>query len=688
MTKFRSHFRLIIMIVFIVAALALSLIRLMKIQIVEGAELLKQSIRKTVGEQEIVAPRGEIVDINGNPIVKNEAGFCVVIEKAFFPEDFSQQNKIILKLTEILSSNEDKWNDTMPVSMEMPYNFSEDRDSDVSKMKINLRLNTYATAQNCVDKLIEKYEISDEYTESQKRIIAGVRYDMIASEFSVSNSYNFANNISQDSLAKIKELTYELEGVDVIEEPVRVYVDGTVLPHAIGTVGPIYAEEYAELKENGYKLNDKIGKSGIEKALETTLRGTSGIREVTISSDKELVETNVTKPAVSGNTVQLTIDAEFQKKCQDILEDTIEKLNSQPESPYSLGRDAKAGAIVVLDAKTGAVRALVSNPGYDINDYINNYSEVASGENNPLINRATDGLYRPGSTFKPITAIAGLNEGVITPETEVFCSGMDFKGTKMNCHYLSGHGNINVVNAITESCNFFFYETAERVGIDNLMKYEELCGLGDKLDIEIGSAKGYIASPTTLNNLGIDWTYGQLLQAGIGQSEILVTPLQMASEALTIANRGTRYSPYLVDSIWDYNHNTMISKTQPVVASQIDVKYDYVFESVVDGMKGAAKKTGGVSGVFPYAQYTLDTLPCETAIKTGSPQVTKETTNSCFIGFYPADDPEIVFAGYLELGEYSKYMIRPIIDAYYGYDTVTDNAEETTAVQNEQITDN
>ncbi len=665
--KILQKLRVVFLFVLIFVLLSLAMIKLMEIQIVDGQKYLQLSMKKTVGTQEIVAPRGEIVDINGEHIVKNEVGFAVIVEKAFFPNNLKEQNETLLEVVEILEEENDFWIESIPISKTLPYEFLDNKNSDISKLKKNLRLNTYSTAQNCIDALIEKYELEN-YSQKEQRILAGIRYEMLLAQFSVSNSYILAEDILEKNVAKIKENLYNLLGINIIELPMRAYVDGEVLPHEIGTVGPIYSEEYAVLKEQGYKLNDTLGKSGIEKAFEKELKETNGNLEVTISSaDREIVNIKEGSPVIPGNSVKLTIDKEFQKEVQLILQDTIQTLQSQEETEETKGINAKGGAMVVLDVKTGAVKALASYPYYDINDYINDYQTVASGENNPLVNRATDGLYRPGSTFKPITAIAALNEGHITPKTLVNCDKYyDYYGIMMRC--TGYHGDINVVTAIEKSCNLFFYQVSQLIGIETLVEYEKIFGLGTNPDLEIGASVGYLSCPETLDNLGIGWTSGQLLQAAIGQSEVMITPLQMAMEALTIANKGVRYKPYIVDSVWDYNLENIIYKTEPKIEAELEIKQDYdIFESVIQGMKNAANYTY-VSPVFDYEDSQLLDLPFPAAIKTGTPQNTKTTTSSAFIGFYPADNPEIAFSGYLESGEYSKYMIRKMINAYYNYE--------------------
>ncbi|MFA5658068.1 MAG: penicillin-binding transpeptidase domain-containing protein [Oscillospiraceae bacterium] len=672
MTKFFNRLRIIFLIAVLLTALSLSLIRLMKIQIVQGAELLAQSVSKTTGSQEILAPRGEILDINGNSLVINEIGYNVIIEKAFFPTDIQQQNKIILQTVNILEYNGFEWNDNTPITKIEPYTFLSDKETLVSNLKTNLRLNVYATSQNCIDKLIEMYEISDEYTAFEKRIIAGVRYEMLLQQFSVSNSFVLSEDVSFEVVAKLKEAAYYLEGIDVVEAPVRVYAQGGVFPHGIGVVGPVYADEYQALKDLGYKATDYIGKSGIEKAFESELRGINGERSVVISSDKTVVSIEETAKPVPGNTVQLTIDMDYQTAVQDILAERINWLHEMDD----LGKDAQGGAIVVLDVKTGAVLAMATYPSYDINDYLSNYSEVASRELNPLFNRAIDGLYRPGSTFKPITAIAGLTTGLITKDYEIYSSGVytyyeDYKpeGTEPAGYY-------NVVTALQWSSNIYFYDLGRRLTIGPLVEFEEKFGFGVDLGLEIGGKTGYLASPETFSKLNMDWTPGQLLMASIGQSEIAISPLAMASEALTLATGGTRYRPYVVDSIWSYDRQTLISKTQPVVESVIEDPTGTAFEAVKEGMVLASQKTvqfNTMAGKLG-EDWSLVTLPYPVAIKTGTPE-SGRGTDSAVIGFYPADDPEIAFAVMIEGGEYSKYAVRKIIDAYYGYNTVVQSEQ-------------
>ena len=282
MAKFFEKVRALFFFLIILAAMSLCAVMLMKIQVVDGAYYLEMAESTSIVKQDIYAPRGEIVDISGREIVSNKVGYNVILEKAFLPSDKQEMNRIIIEIAHILEEDGVKWLDTLPITAEKPYVFLDSRESDIARMRTNINVQPYATAENCIDEMIKQYEISDSYTEKEKRIIAGVRHEMVLHSFSLSNRYTFAEDIPMATVVKLKEASYRLEGMDVVEEAIRVYKSGTAAPHIIGTIGSINVEEYAELKEDGYMLNDTLGKSGIEKAMETELRGSTGTRSLEI----------------------------------------------------------------------------------------------------------------------------------------------------------------------------------------------------------------------------------------------------------------------------------------------------------------------------------------------------------------------------------------------------------------------
>lgn len=278
MRKFFERLRAAFFFVIILATMGLCAVDLMKIQVVDGAEYLEKAKTTRQASQIITSPRGEIVDVNGNEIVSNKTGFNVVIEKAFFPSDNAGMNRVILGIAKILKEDGVAWIDTLPITQSRPYSYLEARDSDTIKLRKNIGLQHYATAEDCLIEMYKRYGIDESLSEEEKRTIAGIRYEMFIRSFSLSNRYTFAEDIPMDTVVRLKEAAYTLDGMDIIEEAIRVYEAGDVAPHLIGTIGAINADEYEENRSNGYALNDVIGKAGIEKAMESELRGTKGTR--------------------------------------------------------------------------------------------------------------------------------------------------------------------------------------------------------------------------------------------------------------------------------------------------------------------------------------------------------------------------------------------------------------------------
>ncbi len=621
--------------------------RLMKIQVVgEDAMQSRYDPQAITYEREIKATRGEILDYKGNVLVANDKRCDLVLQKAFFPDDNAEGNKILLDIYGTLAEKGYRFKESIPITKEYPYEFTAEDNSEIIE---KLSLNVYATAQNCIDKLISDYEISDEYTENQKRIIAGMRYEMIVSEFSYSNDLVLASNVDPKTIIEMKELSNLYKGIEAVDAAERHIIRGDILPHEIGTVGPIYAEEYESLKEKGYALNDIVGKSGIESAMEKQLKGENGKEDVTILNDT-IVDVRTTKETVPGQTIKLTVDGAYQLKLQEILDKFLES--------FSYGGMAKAGAVVVLDAKTGAVKGMANAPTYNLKDYISDYEKIQELPNSPMFNRCTYGQYLPGSTFKTVTATAGLNEGIVKGDTTFICNQYyDFYGYMFQC--TGFHGAISVRHAIEVSCNCYFYELSSKLGIDTINHYANLYGFGQSTGIETGDAEGFLCSPEYFAKMGEPWYVGYVIQAGIGNQSSGITPLQLAVAASTIANRGVRYKPFLVDSLYTYGSNKLISNTMPEVAETIEIKQPDVYEYIINGMIDASHS-------MPY-EYSLDDLGYTVAIKTGTPQTDmndKSKQNSLFIGFAPADKPEVAFAGVIEGGEFSKYMIRDILKSY------------------------
>ncbi|MGN1109201.1 MAG: peptidoglycan D,D-transpeptidase FtsI family protein, partial [Oscillospiraceae bacterium] len=570
----------------------------------------------------------------------------------------------------VLIKNGEEWNESLPITRTQPYQFEKDRENAVDSLKIRMKLGVYATVENCMNALYETYDISDKYEEPMRRYIAGVRYEMSLKDFSTENKFELASGISSDTVLELKELSSLMSGMEISEGWNRLYLDGTTAPHIRGTVGAISAEKYAELKSSGYNMNDIIGTSGIELALESTLRGERGVREITRNSDGMKVSDEIIQEPQSGNSVMLTIDSKFQNMVEQIVQYHMDFLHS----PYYTtamdatlrGNQTEVGSAVVLNVKDGSVLAMVTLPSYDINDLVENYGAVLNAKNSPLLNRAINGEYRPGSTFKTITATAGLAEGVITPSTTITCNQVyTYYAPSFTPKCTGYHGAITVQYGLKHSCNIFFYETARRMGIDRLAYWASRFGIGQDLGFEIPMSTGRMTSPEIFDKLGLEWNASDTIQAGIGQSETLLTPLHLATQAMTIANNGVRYRPHVVKAIYNYDFTELIEEIQPEIMDEM-TGMDDIFAEVKAGMKRVSENAnflldGGWYNIYDYKGIGKENV----CTKTGTPEVIAMTRfNSTIVGFYPADDPEIAFGVCMENSEYSRHIACNIISAY------------------------
>lgn len=671
-SKVSSVIRSLIVIALTLILAFVCIVRLARMQLVDGSYYAAQLQQSYTATQSVQAARGQIADSNGVVLSGNQIVYKMIIQKAFFTA--GMENLVISRAIQILIEEGEAWIDTIPISSTVPYEFTTDKETVLDAFKERIGVNYDATVDNCIKALYEKYKITTEFPEQMRRYIAGVRYEMELKDFSYSNRYTFAENISIQTVARIKELAFLLPGIDIVEEPMRTYIKSSTAPHVLGTLGAITAEVYELKKDQGYTLNDTIGLNGIELAMEDVLRGKNGIRTIVRNADGVAISDEITQPVVTGNSVQLTIDAKFQDDLQDILENHINWLhyNNDPKR----GNTCDAGAVVVLDVKTGAVLGMANYPTYDINAYLENPQAFLELEGNPLYNRAIYGRYRPGSTFKTITGAAGLYHGYIDKHSQGICTGKytyysDYQPLCTGSHY-----GYNVVDSLKVSCNIFFYDLGRRMGIYTLSDFAERFGIGTNLGLEIGGISGRMTTPEVFESLvGTEWTSGNTLQASIGQSETLVTPLHLAVQAMTLANDGVRYKPYLVKSIYNYDFTELLHETEPVVVETIDPGVNpNTFNIIREGMVAVSENV--VWPVYDMSKSQFKYLPYHVAIKTGTAETSEPGVyNSIIMGYYPAEDPVIAFGVVLEKGEYSRYMIRNIIDAYF-YDAYEPDMDE------------
>ncbi len=643
-------------------------IRLFSLQIINGTEYRETITNQTERAYPLKASRGEIFDTYGRPMVTNRMGYYVRIQD--MSSDNVKLNETIAILLEITYQNNGKFIDDFPIKNEngeFDFGEAEDLEKKIKAWKKENGFSAKASGKKILKELEEKYDISEDYDGKTKRDIAAVRYQMEKKNFSVTNPYTFASDISNEIVQQVSERGYEMTGVSVEVEPVREYVNGTMAAHILGRTDIIYAAEYEKLKDEGYGMNDIIGKDGIERELEKYLKGKDGSMMVKQNKKGSVEQVLSEVPPKTDNYAVLTIDSKLQAVTEQSLAENIALARGDK------GPDAYVGAAIAVDIKTGGVLAIASHPSYDPTTYTQNYNQLLKDGNNPLFNRALSGAYTPGSTFKPLTSIAALEEGVVTPKSTISCEGIytyyapSYQPTCLVWKSGKTHGPLNVSEAIGVSCNYYFYEAGRRVGIDKINEYAKAFGLGEKTGIELYEETGIVAGPKYRETRDMIWYPGDTLQAAIGQSDNMFTPAQLASYIATIINKGKRYSLHIIKEVRAYETDKIVYKTEPEILSEIKLK-DSTIEAVKDGMRRVTDD-GTASAVF-------GDFPIEVGGKTGTAEVSRGSDNVLFVGFAPYDNPQIAVAVVIEHGASSRYAAqvgRDMFASFLGLNQVSDS---------------
>ena len=657
-----------------------------------GEEYRETSNTKLTRESVLKADRGSIKDSSGTMLASVDAQYSIVLYKTKVNNE--TLNTTILKLLNILSTNGDSYVDNFLIDVN-PYRFKLEEEESQKKWKKANNIDEDATAEEAFNYFKNKYDIASDNVEDIRKILA-IRYEISYKGYSSTKSIEIASNISRQSLEQIKERNAEFSGVEVVETPVRVYPLKTTASHILGRIGRIESSEL-EGNEDIYNQNDIIGKSGIEYVFEKYLKGTDGVKQIDMNVDGTITDEYVSKEAVSGSDVILTIDSKLQAVTEQALADNINKIANHGFSQEN--NPADAGAAVVLNVKTGEVIAMASYPDYDPSAFVNGidtntWNYYINGDTKPLENKAISAMYSPGSTYKMVTALAGLETGTITPKTKINDTGVFRKyNSSWKCWNRYGHGYLNVSQAIEHSCNYFFYDLGDRLGIDNLAKYSYYLGLGHKTGIELkGEIDGVLASNEIAKQENRVWNPGETISAAIGQSYNTFTPLQMAKNVAMIANRGKNLDVTIVKSIINPDGSEVSrDEYESYVNEKLGLQQENVeemsfkeenIEAILEGMRGVTSESGGT------AYSTFRNFNIEVGGKTGSAQTgVQGKTNAWFVGFAPFDDPEIAIVVFVRNGGHGSYtaeVARDIIAQYFGMNTnqVTEN---TTAIPTVQI---
>lgn len=673
--------RTLILILIIILVSLIFIIRLFNLQIVNGEEYREKAQTRMLRTEEVEAPRGEITDRNGVVLATSKLSYNLVMYKVNIEPE--KQNEVIATVIGILEKNSDEIYSTFPINDTLD-GFSFSSETEELKWKEEMEFEENDTFENIMNYYIEKYALEEYAVDKnlQAKIVM-VKYQANLVGYSLYRSATIAYDISYDSVAQIEENS-NIFGINCVSSPKRYYNYSNLFSHVIGYVSNISSEELKNVDENEYDMNSIIGKTGIEKTLEKYLKGTDGVKKVETDTVGNISSETITEEPVSGNDVTLTLDYRLQKVAKEALVSTIEGIRNGTISGEVVS-DANSGAVVVLDCDTGEVLAMVSYPDYDTNLFVNGISskdwkEISSNTLYPMINRAIYGTYSPGSTFKMLVGIAGLMSGGITVDEYYYDPGVYPYGHNPKCWLYSyrgtTHGYITISGAIKGSCNCYFYEVGRRIGIEKIIEYAKLFGLGEKTGIELLDERaGNIAGEDEEQ-----WYLGDTLSAAIGQSSNEFTPIQLVNYIAAIANGGTLNKVSIIKEVSNDIAQISSSEIEQYVkeitgvdfkSRNIDIKEEYI-NAIKEGMLSVTTETGGTANfVFQNSNITV-------AGKTGTAQVSSGTDNGIFVGFAPYDNPKIAVVAIIEHGKegtYTANVVRPIMEEYFNIST-EDKANE------------
>lgn len=706
MKRLVSSSRLAAFALVVVLLIALCAGTLYKLQIIEGAAYYEESQNSLTSYPSVTAARGNILDRYGRVLVSNRECYNLKIsDTRLFSDEVEDPNAVILQMINLVEAAGETYTDDLPITLEPPFEYTNMTDIQRTLLDAYLKakgLDEDTTAVELMSYFRTRYEIANSYTAEEMRKIASVRYAVNVRYEINTNSYIFVEDASIDLISDLMGVVGNV--VEVETSYVREY-NTQYAAHILGYVQAMSEEDMAKYRpedeNSGYDYDTKVGRDGVEAAFEDWLHGTNGEARVTRTANGTVTSTVYLEDPVPGNHVYLTIDIQLQEQMERILETGIYELqierNDDNAEAVAEGRldevreDIQGGAIVVVDVKTGEPLAIASYPTYDLATIIEDYADLLEADYDPLFNRALMGAYAPGSTFKPCTAIAGLTENIINTETQIECTGIftkyESQGYAPACWIYTQmdgqltHGYDNVTEALKDSCNIFFYTVADDLGIRKLMEYAEDFGLGESTGIELTETTGNMSNPDNHLNYDVDgWVDGDTVQAGIGQSDSMFTPLQIAEYCAAIANGGTRHSAALLKSVRSYDYSRQLYQNKTEVLSTVD-SADYNWAAVQRGMYLMANDITSSSNTVYYTlgNYSYNGVSLPVAAKTGTSQLGEgKTNNAIFMCYAPFDDPEIAVAIVVERGLSGanlSRMARNVLDAYFSLGSISNTAE-------------
>ena len=645
--------RLIVLLGFLAVVLIFFAVMLFHYQIIKGNSYRAQSMAGTARRETVETSRGIITDRNGKVLVSNRLTYTLKFSDESFDDD-AACNAAVWRLITLCRQESLSWIDPLPLTNTAPFALTTDTPGETfvnwldqhdipytDKDTVSLSI----SGGELLDMARKIYKISDDYTDDQARLVAGVRYGA-----EVSGGYVFAEDVPVEVISQVMDGHFA--GVSTGTSSQRVY-NTTYAAHILGRVSRIFAEDWNDKYKdnNDYSMDDLVGKGGVEEAFEQYLHGVNGVKLVTTDKSGKVTGELYAKEPQPGNTVALTIDLDLQKTAEDSLAATIQSMTKSDGV-------ARGGAAAVIGVGTGEVLALASYPTYDLSQWDKMYDTWSKDAALPMFNRATDGTYAPGSTFKLCTSVAALESGVITPSTTIVDRGIytyyEFPQPRCWIYNATGgtHGAVNVSQAITVSCNYFFYEVGRLTGIQRLDDYASQFGLGRSTGIEIGDSDGVLASPEYAEKIGETWTDGQTITAAIGQSYNLFTPLQLANYVATLVSGGEHYEAHLLKNVKSYDNSRIIDVYDKGTLNEMHIS-ESTMAAVTKGMHDLTHDS--LQGAF-------SRCVVEAGAKTGSAQVGTDIANGTFVAYAPYDDPEIAIAIVVEKGGSGSLLANAAVD--------------------------
>jgi len=693
-TNFR--YNLVTTIIYIIGIVLI--IQLFNLQIIHGKEYRETSNTKLSKEAIVKAARGKIVDRTGIVLAETEMGFNIQLFKSKASEQ--EMNDSMLVLAEVLEKNGDKYIDDFPISVE-PFQYVFSSEEQLNKWKTKFKIAPEASPEEAFYVMKDEYNITEPDIIKARKIL-GLRYTIDQKGYSSTTGLELASNVSKNSIGELEERKNELSGISIETKSNRVYVQGSLASHILGYISRIDAEEY-KANSDRYERDDYIGKTGIEKMFEDYLKGVNGTKQIDMTVDGTTTGEYITKEAIGGANVVLTIDANLQSVTENALRNTIEKVRN---GGFGKVYNVTGGSAVVINVKTGEILAMTSLPDFEPEQFLNGISQAKYDEyvsNRVFSNRAIQGSYAPGSIFKMVSAIAGLQEGVITRDEKINDTGIYPRGNNPHCWYYDtyhiGHGYLNVGQAIAGSCNYYFYETGSRLGLDKLSSYASYFGLGRKTGIELpNEIAGTLSSPKTSEEKDDRNPEVTLLSSSIGQSYNDFTPIQIAKYIAMIANRGKVVNPTIIKSV-------VAADGKQIPTSEINAYLKEKFNIVDDDVDSLNISEENLNAVLEGMRDVTDDRSRGTAVqvfkgfgipvggKTGSAEAGEDANgnslvNAWFVGFAPFDEPEIAVVAMIENGSHGTYVaeaVRDIIAEYFGMNIQEINEDVSAVMEVEAL---